>query len=380
VFFAATLAASLHRPPDRLATSDGGDALSSTSALDDLLIRPEDPTGFGAASATRASTAGDVAIAPPPVEFDAPPAPPAPPPPALAQLSPQPDLKPGIWAVVVGINDYPGSRADLRSAVTDADDMDAALAKLGVAPDHRLVLHDREASADTLRRALDWLVLNAGPDATAVFSYAGHVRKLDRDTEAMVAADGRLVTDAEVATRLQGLAARHLWIVMETCYGGGFTEPLRAGRVLTAAADANSLAYENLGFGRSYLGEYLVYQGLIWAQARPNVQDAYAYAYASLARDYPNRLPFQDDRAGETVSLVAPGAHVDSGGSAASQSGGSGSGGSGSGGSSGPSTTTTTTRRSSGDGGGDPRPDGGGGGGGDDGGCVGLDLGVVDCD
>ncbi|MCA1847250.1 MAG: hypothetical protein LC792_29485, partial [Actinobacteria bacterium] len=38
----------------------------------------------------------------------------------------------GVWAVVVGIDDYPGTDADLRAAVADARDVDNALAAYGV--------------------------------------------------------------------------------------------------------------------------------------------------------------------------------------------------------------------------------------------------------
>jgi hypothetical protein len=209
---------------------------------------------------------------------------------------------------MIGIDDYPGSGADLRSAVADAETMNTALADLGVPVDHRLVVRDTQATADTIRRAASWLADRAGPDSTAVFFYAGHVRKLSPDREAVVAADGGLITDEQLASWLDGVRAAHLWAVMASCYGGGFTELLRPGRVLTGAADANHLAYENTRLGHSYLVEYLVHQGLIEGRALPTVQDAFAYAYRSLARDYPDRVPVEIDQAGAVVSLGEPGA------------------------------------------------------------------------
>jgi len=56
---------------------------------------------------------------------------------------------------------------------------------------------------------------------------------------------------------------------MAACYGGGFTELMAPGRILTAAADANSLAYENESFGRSYLDEYLIHQALLESRKDP---------------------------------------------------------------------------------------------------------------
>lgn len=251
--------------------------------------------------------ASDAVIAPPPDSFDAPAAPSTPPPEALRGVPAGVRPQSGIWAVIIGIDDYPGSRSDLRSAVADADDMDRALARLGVAADRRLVLRDRQASAENVRLATDWLAAHAAPDATAVFFYAGHVRKRSGH-EHMVLADGSMISDVESGQLLSRVRAREGWLVMAACYGGGFTEPLRDGWVLTAAADANHLAYENGAYGRSYLVEFLVRRGLLLGEAAPDVHSAYLYAERSLREHHPNRLPFQVDRSDGHVDLVAPGA------------------------------------------------------------------------
>ncbi|HVE46716.1 MAG TPA: caspase family protein [Acidimicrobiales bacterium] len=253
----------------------------------------------------------ETVIAPPPATFDAPPAPPPPPPRALqtparfAGATPAP----GTWAVVIGINDYPGQGSDLRGAVNDASDMDLALAGLGVPASNRLLLRDGQATAPMIRTALDWLAAHAGPDATAVFFYSGHVRKLDRTSEAMVGADGGTVLDTELASRLAPMQARRAWIAMVACYGAGFTEALAPGRVLTGAAPADSLAYESSLFGRSYMVQYMVRRALIERKTAPTVQAAFAYARAELTRDHPGRQPVQID-AGSGVLDLRPGANV----------------------------------------------------------------------
>ena len=232
-----------------------------------------------------------------PVRFDAPPAP-APPPPA-ALRAPLPASGPaqgvGTWAVIVGINDYPGTRSDLRSAVNDANDMDAALAGMGVPAQNRLVLRDGQATGSAIRRSVEWLVANAGEKSTAVLFYGGHVRKLDVATEAMVAADGEVISDHELAERLSRLNARRTWIAVAACYGGGFTELLAPGRVLTGAAGANSVAYETSQYGRSYMVEFMVRQAMIENRASSSVQAAFAYAASELARMHPGRQPVQVD-------------------------------------------------------------------------------------
>ena len=84
---------------------------------------------------------------------------------------------------------------------------------------------------------------------------------------------------------------------------GGFTEVLGPGRVLTAAAGANEVAYENEGFGRSYMVEYMVRRAMLQGKAAGSVQDAFAWARAQIAHDYPNRQPIIIDRSRGPVVL-----------------------------------------------------------------------------
>jgi hypothetical protein len=246
----------------------------------------------------------ETVIAPPPETFDAPPAPPAAPPVALHATG-IPNAG-GVWAVIIGIDDYPGSRSDLRASVADANEVDAALGGYGVPSSRRLLLRNTQASAGTISDSLRWLVEHASADATVVFFYAGHVRKLNSRTEAIVGADGRLVTDASMASLLGPLAARKVWIGMASCYGGGFTEVLAPGRILTGAADANSLAYENSSYGHSYLVEYMVHRAMNQGQAAGSIEQSFAWARAALQREYPNRVPVEYDQLDGELSLGTP--------------------------------------------------------------------------
>jgi Caspase domain len=333
--FSAVVGARQAPPTSRLA---GGPRLHG-DRLDILRgdgTGPTDEAAAGGPAPADPNPAGDAPITPPPAHFDAPAAPSAPPPAAL-QRSQFAGVQPadGVWAAIIGINDYPGTRNDLRSAVNDANDVDQALAGFGVPASHRLVVRDTQASAGVVRASADWLVAHASANATAVLFYAGHVRKLSSSTEAIVAADGGLVTDADLAQRLQGLRAAHTWIGIAACFGGGFDELLGPGRVLTAAADASHLAYENESFGRSYMVEYMVRQAMIQGAAPATIESAFAYAKAAIDRDYPGRAPVQYDDSGGVVDVheapppAPPPPPTPSHGTSGSGSGGSpGSGGS----------------------------------------------------
>lgn len=287
-------------PLGSTAPTDGEALRTSLGSVVDTAAVPAATPG----TTTPPPSAAEVVIAPPPehmeghVDLQAPP--------HLLQARATPAAG-GTWALVIGVNDYPGAAYDLRSAVNDADDVDRALGALGVPPERRLVLRDGQATRRTMLSSIDWLVAHAGSDAVAVLFFAGHVRKLDHDTEAMVAADGGVVSDAELARRLRGLAAQRMWIGMAACYGGGFTEALAPGRVLTGAAAANERAYENSGFGRSYMVEYMIRQGILEGRAPESVQSAFAYARDQLHRDFPDRLPVQVDRGSSPLDLRPPG-------------------------------------------------------------------------
>ena len=285
-------------------TSCAGSTLSSAPVRDSPSAAPLDAVVTEAVATATPAASLDAPIAPPPEDMEGPAA--VAPPPALLNTR-STGTAGGTWAVIIGVNDYPGTRYDLRSAVNDADDMNRALANMGVPGDHRLLLTDGQVTQRTIRAAVDWLVARAGPDAVAVFFFAGHVRKLASTTEAMIGADGRPVSDAELGSSLRRLAARRAWIGIAACYGGGFTEVLAPGRVLTGAAGANEPAYENSAFARSYMVEFMVRQAMIEGRAPETVQSAFAYARDAIAQQYPNRQPVQLDHSGGPLDLRPPG-------------------------------------------------------------------------
>ena len=248
---------------------------------------------------------GEVAIIPPPGAFDAQPDGLVSAPKSLQASMVERD-EGGVWAVVVGIDDYPGGRSDLRASVNDADATEAALAAYGVPASRIVVLRNGEASAATIRASLAWLVQRAGRDATAVFFYAGHIRKLEAGREAIVAADGQLVTDADVAWDLKHLRAKQTWIALAACFAGGFTEVLAPGRILTGAADSSSLAYESAAYGRSYLAEFMIQRAMRNGWAAGSIEEAFAWAQEELRREHPKRLLVQHDMAEGELVLGTP--------------------------------------------------------------------------
>jgi hypothetical protein len=246
-----------------------------------------------------------------PASFTGKRAPAVPPPKALSSAAGPKEG--GVWAVLVGVDDYPGDSHDLRKAVADARAADAALAAYGVPAGRRLMLLDGQASVVNIRRGLEWLVAHAAPEATAVVFFAGHARQVLPGRRggpvrgAVIGADGTDLLDSDIARILAGLEARTAWITMAACYGAEFDEVLAPGRVLTAASDRHEIAYENASLPHSYLVEYMVQKAMIEGRAPESVQDSFRWAATRIARDYADRQPVMIDRATTPVVLSQPG-------------------------------------------------------------------------
>lgn len=210
-----------------------------------------------------------------------------------------------VLALVIGIDDYPGRRSDLRAAVADAETIDAALHGFGVPAGNRVVLRDGQARRDAVVEAIRSLAARATDRSTVVFAYAGHVRKVGPGREALVTADGGLISDQELAVLLAPTAAERMWLLLATCYAGGFTEALAPGRILTGASGADQLAYESPDLKASFLVHHLVREGWLEGMAGPSVQEAFAHADAALAATRPERRPVQTDDLGTPLVLGA---------------------------------------------------------------------------
>jgi hypothetical protein len=135
------------------------------------------------------------------------------------------------------------------------------------------------------------------------------VRKTSYGNEEIVTSDGSAVSDADLAHGLDRVQASRSWVAIAACYGGGFDEVLdRPGRVLTAAADRNSMAYENSALGRSYMVEYMIRQAIIENRAAATVETAFGYAVDHISQEHPGREPVEYETGNGALDLRPPGA------------------------------------------------------------------------
>lgn len=144
----------------------------------------------------------------------------------------------GKYAVVVGIDDYPGTRSDLRGPVDDATLVrDALVDRFGFSPDDIVFLQDGEATRLGIANAVVRHLGQAGPDGTAVFFYSGHGTQMEENTgvtgaldpeegndvdEALAVYDG-IILDEEVNFLLQQIEAENTLVLVDACFSGTAT-------------------------------------------------------------------------------------------------------------------------------------------------------------
>jgi hypothetical protein len=135
-----------------------------------------------------------------------------------------------IFALNIGISDYPGTENDLPFTAEDARKMRDTLQRQGVLATESVTLLDAQATRAGVRAAFQRVAAAAGPDDLFLFFYSGHggqtptqVSATDPDgrNETIELYDGA-ISDDELATMFQQVHARTALLVLDSCFSGGF--------------------------------------------------------------------------------------------------------------------------------------------------------------
>lgn len=143
------------------------------------------------------------------------------------------------YAVLVGIDDYPGTDNDLPSSVLDVALMKETLVEsMGFAEDNVVTITDQEATRDHVLNAVVRHLGQAGPDGTAVFYFSGHGIQLDRNAGITAPLDDEeddvdeafvlwghteaasLVLDDELGLITGQLDTDHALVILDACHSG----------------------------------------------------------------------------------------------------------------------------------------------------------------
>lgn len=162
-----------------------------------------------------------------------------------------------VFALLVGINDYPASVGKLQGCLNDVDNVEAYLRE-SIPDPAIMVLKDQDATYAEVIRQFRRHLGRAGKDDVALFHYCGHgaratasveLRKFDRDhrDEGLVCVDSRIgdnfdLADKELGWLLSELTANepHIAMILDCCHSGSGTRALDDGPMVGVRATAST--------------------------------------------------------------------------------------------------------------------------------------------
>lgn len=149
----------------------------------------------------------------------------------------------GKYALLVGIDDYPGTGNDLRGPIEDARIMYRVLTeRFGFDPDNIVVLNDSDATRENIANGIVQHLGQAGPDGVAVFFYSGHGMQMgenigltgaldpeprgDGDEAIYIyghSEDSSVLLDEELGFLIETIEAGRALVVVDACFSGEIT-------------------------------------------------------------------------------------------------------------------------------------------------------------
>ncbi len=135
-----------------------------------------------------------------------------------------------VYAVMVGISDYPGTGNDLPLTAEDARKLQQSLQRQGTLAPESVTLVDGQATRANVRAAFQRVAAAAGPNDLFLFFYSGHGNQVrgqvsatepDGKNETIEMVDGS-ITDEEMNQMFQQVHTQTALLVLDSCFSGGF--------------------------------------------------------------------------------------------------------------------------------------------------------------
>lgn len=136
-----------------------------------------------------------------------------------------------VFAVMVGISDYPGNGNDLPRTAEDARKLQEALQRQGALASESVTLIDAQATRAGVRAAFQRVAAAAGPNDLFLFFYSGHGNQVrgrvsatepDGKDETIEMVDGA-ITDDELSQMFAQVRAQTALLILDSCFSGGFS-------------------------------------------------------------------------------------------------------------------------------------------------------------
>ncbi len=159
------------------------------------------------------------------------------------------------YAIVIGINDYPGSSSDLQYCVSDADSMVSALTSLyGYQSENIEYITESGATYSNIVEAINTVRDKVGINDEVFFFYSGHGAKgkaNDGDNEKVDESivcwgdnDFYYFWDGELKKLFENFPTNRIIFVFDSCLSGGMTDLAAPGRVINMACSESGVSYE----------------------------------------------------------------------------------------------------------------------------------------
>jgi hypothetical protein len=160
------------------------------------------------------------------------------------------------WAVLVGINNYPGSSGDLPYSINEILSFKTTLLAGGNWEEsHIRVVTDEDATRDGIFDALQWLASNEDTNDVSVFFYAGHGGQ-GSSNEYLSVYDSTIY-DYELDEQLDDLEGC-IVVILDCCHAGGFIEDIgERGRVVLSACRKDNLTFQYSGLKSGIFGYFI---------------------------------------------------------------------------------------------------------------------------
>jgi hypothetical protein len=139
------------------------------------------------------------------------------------------------YALLVGIDDYPGDESDLSSCVIDTNAMrEVLISHFGFRPENIVVINDADATREHVIEAFRRHLGQAGAGGVALFYFSGHggqcdnVGARDHETDGMdefiavwdTGREGSLILDEELGTLISQLRCQRRVVILDSCHSG----------------------------------------------------------------------------------------------------------------------------------------------------------------
>jgi hypothetical protein len=171
------------------------------------------------------------------------------------------------YAILIGIEDYPGDANDLDWSNDDVDDMKNVLDNIYTF-DNVYTLKDEGATIDAIYDNIDLVKGMADEDDEVLFFFSGHGargRANDGDKEkideSIVVYDG-LIWDGDLENWFSDFNTSRIVFIFDSCLSGGMTDLEATGRVICMSATESGTAYEFDALENGQFTYYFVDEGM----------------------------------------------------------------------------------------------------------------------